>query len=240
DAVAAYLRRIVRENEDKDAAGVIVDVVVFHKRVDRVLDLYPGHVVVRLGVSHHYVARLSDVQCGIGDPGCDAVLDRHSRATDRIHPVQSGVVYSQVREPAVARIVYYDSVCDVVPKVKAFDREVVAGSKHSVRELLISFEDRTRAVSSGDSAKRDVVEVNVNLFAVDSRLYQTRVSAARATNGGLNRLAAIDRGGLRRSRREFSARASGVVLRDKKPRRIRQVRHDRQSRWDFVGELRKV
>ncbi len=44
--IGSDLRWIVRQQEDQDPAGIVVNVIILDQRVDRVLDLAAGHIVV--------------------------------------------------------------------------------------------------------------------------------------------------------------------------------------------------
>src|SRR6185503_8210851 len=142
DAVVTCLRRVIRQYEHQYPSGVVMNVVILNNRVDRVLDLNAGNIVVGFRVADYYVARLTYVHSRVGDSGGHATFDSHARATDRIDTVQTGAVDPQIAEHYVARVLGDYAIGYVVPDIKVLDYEVTPCSQHSVGKLLVAVQNR--------------------------------------------------------------------------------------------------
>src|SRR5262249_16374606 len=108
--VAADFRRVGGQEEDQNAARVVVNVVVFDQRVNGIFDLDASDVVVRFAIFDDDVARLADVDRRVFDARGQYALDEHAFAFDRVDAVEACVVDFQVAECRVTAAVNGDAV----------------------------------------------------------------------------------------------------------------------------------
>jgi len=137
-AVVADLRHVIGQDEHENPTGVIVNKVVLNNGIDRVLDLDAGDAIVSLTVSNDDVVRLTDVQRGVGDTGCDATLDSNARAANWIDAIESGLIDLQISKRNISRVLGGDSIGGVSQKVKVLDAKIAARRKNAVGEFAVA------------------------------------------------------------------------------------------------------
>jgi len=95
---------------------------------------------VSLAISNDYVARLSDVQRGVGNPGCDAALDSDACAANRIDTIESSLVNLQISKRNVSGVLGHDSIGGIAKNVKVLDAKIAARRENAVGELATAVE----------------------------------------------------------------------------------------------------
>src|SRR5262245_27285033 len=211
--VAADFRWIIRQQEYEDAARVVVRVIVFDQRADRIFDLDAGDVRVDLAIPDDNVGRLADVDRGVFDAGCQHSFDEHSLAFDRVDAVKPRIMNLQIAEGRVLAAVDGDAVVDIVLDDQILDREIVARSDYRVSEFILAIEDRALVVLL-QPADRDVVQVHQERFIVRAGTDFDSVAGNGSVQRGLDRFARVDA--------QYSRLALGKARRFVRRRFVRQ------------------